>query len=584
MAHIFKPILLSLLLLSSICFGQKKTDWQKSNLKGRVKSITTTVYDATEKFGEPVKDGIKEKSEIVTIQYDTKGKIITPSKGGNVVYKYDIKGNVTEETSYGSDNSTIISKSVFKYDANSNVIEEINYDAQGDVTEKKVNTYDANGNLIVNKKSGTIFNGTRNQGQALVTKYKYDTYGRPTKVSVGIGDDGELGSENYKYDTKGEVIEKIGETFNGVNLKKTYKYTYDANGNWITKVSFASSAYMNMKAESKADEITERLIEYHKDPAQLEKEYKALITKADSNFASKNYREAIDYYKQSLEIKNEQTIKNKISNAQKLEIVENYQNHISDADSAFNEKKYRIAFFEYQKALEIKDEQYPKDRLKESKEKIDAENSQKEAEEKRIADEKALKEKRIADEKALKEKIDVAIKKGNKYFEEKKYKAALYEYNAANSIEFSSDISFKIKNTQQEINRIDSLQNLRLEIYSYLKSRNESMILEIKSLKKSLEDKKEVYGKNYMLCMTELYSQFPSKTLFNSSNISELTKEDTWNYKDQEALDLLSKYKEEFTKFENFHNSVKMAFETENKVKLKLLKSSDDPKEIISKF
>jgi hypothetical protein len=509
MAHIYKPILLSLLLLSSICFGQKKTDWQKSNLKGRVKSITTTVYDATEKFGEPVKDGIKEESEIVTIQFDTKGKIIPPSKGDNVVYKYDTKGNVTEETSYGSDNSTIISKSVFKYDANSNVIEEINYDAQGDVKEKKVNTYDANGNLIVNKKSGTIFNGTRNQGQALVTKYKYDTYGRPTKVSVGIGDDGELGSENYKYDTKGEVIEKIGETFNGVNLKKTYKYTYDANGNWITKVSFTSSAYMNMKAESKANEITERVIEYHKDPAQLEKEYKALITKADSNFASKNYTEAIDYYKQSLEIKNEPTIKNKISNAQKLEIEENYQNHISDADSAFNEKKYRIAFFEYQKALEIKDDQYLKDRLKESKEKIDAENRQKEAEEKRIADEKALKEKRIADEKALKEKIDVAIKKGNKYVEEKKYKAALYEYNAANSIDVSSDISLKIKNTLKEINRIDSLQNLRLEIYTYLKSRNESMILEIKSLKKSLEDKKEVYGKNYMLCMTELYSQFP---------------------------------------------------------------------------
>jgi hypothetical protein len=73
MAKTFKPILLSLLFVSSICFGQKKNDWQKNGLKGRVKSITTTVYNATEKFGEPVKGEIKEKSEIVTIQFDTKG-------------------------------------------------------------------------------------------------------------------------------------------------------------------------------------------------------------------------------------------------------------------------------------------------------------------------------------------------------------------------------------------------------------------------------------------------------------------------------------------------------------------------------
>jgi len=577
MAKTFKPILLSLLFVSSICFGQKKNDWQKNGLKGRVKSITTTVYNATEKFGEPVKNGIKEKSEIVTIQFDTKGKIIPPSKGGSVVYKYDTRGNIIEGIAYGSDNSTVISKSVFKYDANSNVIEEVNYNSEGELTNKKINTYDVNGNLLVCKKSGNLFNGTRNQGQALVTKYKYDAYGRPIQVSVGIGD-GELGSENYKYDANGDVIETISETFNGLNVKKTYKYSYDENGNWNTKVSFSSSAYMNMKAESKADEITERVIEYHKEQVQIEKEYKELIVKANSSFASKNYLEAIDYYQQSLEIKNDESINEQIANIQKLQTEDNYQKQISVADLAFNEKNYSSALKEYQKALEIKDEQYPKDKLKETQEKIE--------EERRIKEEE---ERRIAEEKARKEKIEQAVKRGNIFFETKKFKEALVEYNSANTIEISNDVSVKITVTQKAIARIDSLQKIRLETYSYLKTKNESIATEMVSLKVSLTGKKKVYGENYELCMNFLNSKFSSyfsnvNAMFSTNRTTGLKTEDSWNETDQDALDLLTKFKEEFSKYDKFHTAVKTAFETQNKDQLKLLKSSDDPNEVISKF
>jgi hypothetical protein len=571
MAKTFKPILLSLLFVSSICFGQKKNDWQKNGLKGRVKSITTTVYNATEKFGEPVKGEIKEKSEIVTIQFDTKGMIIHPKKGANTVYKYDTKGNKIEETAYGSDNSTIISKRVYKYDASGNVIEEINYNSDGELTEKKVNTYDANGNLLVSKKNGSLFNGTRNQGQSLVSKYKYDAYGRIIQYTLGIGDNSELGSENYKYDTKGDIVETTAETFNGLNVKKTYKYTHDAYGNWITKVSFSSSAYMNMKEDTKTDEITERVIEYHKDPAQIEKEYKELIAKADSSFASKSYSDAIDYFKQSLEIKDDQSIREKIGNAKNLQTEENYQKQISLADFSFNEKNYATALIEYQKALEIKDEQYAKDRLKVTQDKIEEER------------------KRIAEEKERKEKIEAAIKKGNKFYDTKKYKEALAEYNSASSIEFSNDISAKIKATQKEITRIDSLQKLRMETYSYLKSRNETIASEMIILKTSLENKKIVYGTNYELCMNYLNSKFSSyfssiNTMFYSNKTTGLKMEDTWNDTDQDALDLLTKFKEEFSKYDKFHNAVKTAFETQNKDQLKLLKSSDDPNDIISKF
>lgn len=573
MTNSFKPILLSLFFVVGIVFnsyGQKKTDWQKNNLKGRVKSLTTTEYNATEKFGEPVKTGIKEKSEIVILQFDSKGMIINHEKGANTIYKYDAKGNKIEETSYDFDNSTIVNKRIFKYNANGNVIEEINYNSTGEQIEKKVNTYDSNGNLLVCKKSGSLFNGTRNQGQPLVTKYKYDSYGRPVQVNVGIGD-GELGSENYKYDAKGEVIESTANTFNGINAKKTYKYIYDASGNWITKITYSSSTYMNIREESKADAITERVIEYFKNPAQIEKEYKELIAKADSNLASKNYAIAIDYYKQSLELKNEQSIKEQIANTQKLLVDDSYQKQISVADIAFNDKNYSKALTEYQKALEIKDEQYPKNKLKETQGKIE--------EEKR----------RIAEEKARKEKIATAVKKGDNLFEAKKYKKALEEYNSANSIEISNEITEKINFTQKEIDRIDSLQKLRFETYSYIKTHYDTIETEMLSLKLSLENKKKVYGKNYELCMNLLNNKFSSyfssvNEMFSTNETTGLKIEDTWNDIDQNALDLLTKFRDEFTQYEKFHKAVKTAFETDNKVELKNLKSSDDPKEIISKF
>ena len=532
MAKTFKLTLLTILFAGSIvisCFGQKKTDWQINGLKGRVKSLTTTEYDATEKFGEPVKGGIKDKTETTTKQFDSNGKIIPPKKGGNTVYKYDTKGNIIEETTYGSDNSTILSKSVFKYDLNGNVIEAVNYNSEGTQTSKEINTYDLKGNLIESKESGNLFNGTINQGQELISKYKYDSYSRIIGYSVNIGDS-ELASANIKNDENGDVIESTTETFNGFDAKKTFKYTYDAKGNWITKVSYSSSAYMNMKAESKADAIVERVIEYYKEPAEIEKEYNELIAKADSSYALKNFSEALDYYKQS---------------------------------------------------LEIKDEQYPKDKSKETQEKID--------EEKRIAEEKAREEKRIAEEKARKEKIEAIIKKGNSFFETQKYKEALTEFSLANSMEASNELVKKINNTKIEIERVEKLKISRKENYLYIKNKLAELKYLVPNLTGDLEEKKKGYGIMYENSINLLGANFSSylsslQTLFTANKTDGLKIEDSWNDTDQDALDLVLKFKEELMLYEKFYSAVRTALDTNDKDKLKFLKSSDDPKVIISQF
>ena len=109
------------------------------------------------------------------------------------------------------------------------------------------------------------------------------------------------------------------------------------------------------------------------------------------------------------------------------------------------------------------------------------------------------------------------------------------------------------------------------------------------SLNVSLTDIKTVYGKNYEKCMNMLSSNFTSyfssvNELFSSNNTNGLIIEKTWNNSDQNALDLLLKFKEELEPYEKFHKSVKTAFETGNKDQLKQLKISDEPVEIIKKF
>jgi len=559
------------------CYAQKKTDWQEYQLKGRVKSLTITEYNATEKFGEPVKTGIKDKTETIIIQFDTKGMIIPPTKSDNIVNKYDTKGNKIEETTYDSDKSSIESKSVFKYDAYGNVIEEVNYNSEGELTEKKVNTYDLKGNLLQCKKSGKLFNGTRNQGQPLITKFKYDANSRPIETNVYIGES-ELASVHSKYDGNGNLIENYTSAVNGRSIKETFRYTLDSKGNWTSKILYSSGSYMDMSDRHEASQITERIIEYYKDASQIEKEYKELILKADSNVVMKNYSQAIDYYLLSLETKNDLLIKERIDNIKKLQTDEKYQKTIYEADLAFNEKKYNTALMEYQKALEIKDEQYPKDKIIESQTKIDEEKRRKEEEERKIAEEK---------EKI--KKFNAALNRGYSFFESKKYKEALIEYNSASAIEASQVVLENIKITEKEIHRIDSLQKLRLEIYSYIKTHYETISTEMTSLKVSLEDRKKIYGTNYELCMNSLNFKFQGyfssiNTLFAINNTTGLQVEETWNEKDQEAMDQLIKFKEEFKTYEKFHSAVKTAFETVNKDQLKLLKSSDDPKEIISKF
>ncbi len=108
-----------------------KTDLQRKNLKGKVKSVRYIDYKAVDKFGELTKG---DKSE-----YNWNNKLT----------KYDNNGNEIEWNRYNSDGS-LDCKYTYKYDNNGNTIEGNRYNSDGSLNYKYTYKYkyDKYGNWI----------------------------------------------------------------------------------------------------------------------------------------------------------------------------------------------------------------------------------------------------------------------------------------------------------------------------------------------------------------------------------------------------------------------------------------------------
>ena len=196
--------ILSVLRLVSCKQSEKKNDLTEENLKGKVKSIKETLYEAVDKFGQIEKG----------------------NWFNNYFTIYDKKGNIIEENDYDSDGS-LNSKTTYKYDEKGNKIEENDYDSDGRLDSK--------------------------------TTYKYDEKGNTIEKNYYSYSDGRLDSKiTYKYNEKGNTIEENDYYYSDGRLdSKTtykYKYEYDKNNNWTQKIQYRNTI---------PNIITERIIEYY---------------------------------------------------------------------------------------------------------------------------------------------------------------------------------------------------------------------------------------------------------------------------------------------------------------------------------
>ena len=205
-----KKIILAILsVLYLVSYGQlekkseKKNDLTEENLKGKVKSIKETPYEAVEKFGQI------EKGDMLNTYF-------------TIFTIYNKKGNTIEENDYNSDGS-LFSKFTYKYDEKGNIIEKNDYDSDGSLNYKTTYKYDEKGNMI----EANFYNS-----------------------------DGSLSFKlTYKYDEKGNMIEATYYNSDGrLDSKTTYKYEYDKNNNWTQRIQYRNTIPLN---------ITERIIEYY---------------------------------------------------------------------------------------------------------------------------------------------------------------------------------------------------------------------------------------------------------------------------------------------------------------------------------
>lgn len=106
--------------------------------------------------------------------------------------------------------------------------------------------------------------------------------------------------------------------------------------------------------------------ERQREQEELDFAYAQVVTLADTFYSHQEYEKAISHYERALGLKNETYAKTQLAKA-KTELGRRnrdpYQRNIDEADSLYALLMYDAATLRYQKALELKDEKYPKDQV-----------------------------------------------------------------------------------------------------------------------------------------------------------------------------------------------------------------------------
>ena len=261
MSRVKQLLLFSLCSTFALAQETGKKDY-KNDLEGKVKSVRITTYVAMDKGGGNYgKGSIAKGMDNMLTYYDKKGNVTervvyytngavwytkkyiyegynlskpaekpaakTPepkkeneegitheSLKGRVTYRYDKKGQKTEESSFDA-KGALLWRYVYRYDTRGNVAERDSYDNQAVLVSRESNRYDSNNHII--EKVITMKNQT-----AYKCTWKYDDKGNPM--------------EKEEYFTELMTPEKLDRlVIDEVNtkgvLRKKLKYTYDAKGN-----------------------------------------------------------------------------------------------------------------------------------------------------------------------------------------------------------------------------------------------------------------------------------------------------------------------------------------------------------------
>lgn len=239
----------------------KQNDVEKLDLKGNVKVFEEKNFDATEKFGEPVKLKLRDWT---ILNFDTSGNIIEKKslyENGEILsiekYNYNNENKIIEKNYVMGDISYL---SKYIYDKNGNNIEETIY-TNGKIEIKNINKFDKNKNLIDHRLynyEGVLKDKTLSKFNELNLEIETEEYSFNGTSCVFTN------KKSNEYDENGNLIEQKYYDEKG-NLEFIYKYVYDENNNEIENIFTKDNTIKkNKRTIDKFGNCIEG-IEYHND-------------------------------------------------------------------------------------------------------------------------------------------------------------------------------------------------------------------------------------------------------------------------------------------------------------------------------
>ncbi|CAA6809560.1 MAG: Unknown protein [uncultured Aureispira sp.] len=256
-----------------------ENDLAKKNLRGKIESREVLVYEAKIKEGYvtngAMKGGIKTTyntfgNKVALVTYDEKKEVVSTWK-----YTYDDDNNlleaaysdegVTRKTTYTykdkkqlttSDeyvNDKLVKQMTYTYDEAGNESENVASFVESKGKSKSKHAYDEKGLL----RETNIYD--EKEVLQLKQLYTYNEAGQEIQQSIFTGNNAPSYKRKSVYDAKGNKIKDAAFTGDGaVNPSDTYryKYEYDENGNWTTKIRY--------NYNDVADQFIEQKITYSK--------------------------------------------------------------------------------------------------------------------------------------------------------------------------------------------------------------------------------------------------------------------------------------------------------------------------------
>lgn len=253
-------------LIFIICIFHTNAQNTHSSIGNKIKSTEVYNYNKEPNKKEPELTFLSGKfldnydetgRRTESIYYDAKGKITQ-----RTVFGYDSLGHLSWENQYFS-TGRIKYRYVYINDKSGKVLEEHMYKSNGTLDRKWVRTYDEKGNNIEEDVYNMILGS-----EPIKRVYKYDNNGNRTEGMTYPPYKGFVPSNKFtnSYDDKNQMIEetsygpnnsitvfyfeydnhgnRVQIIQNGISIKysssqcDTYLYKYDEKGNWIEKIQY----------------------------------------------------------------------------------------------------------------------------------------------------------------------------------------------------------------------------------------------------------------------------------------------------------------------------------------------------------